>query len=170
MSKYSGKCDVCDCYSAYSDDRLQKIKFFIGNTQLTINNQKDLMPYYPFIVAMSHGGEVHLSHCSYVDRHEAEVFEFYLDRAKKARRSLMSNKKAVDVENIMKRMSWNHEDYARELAKRVVEQGNKATWDGLTLPGITPVMRECLYADMVSEGYDEAFAKQWVYEKGNHYD
>ena len=54
MSRYSGKCDVADWLGDYDDGYIQNIKIFLMDEiiPLRIDNQHDLSPYYPFLVAV----------------------------------------------------------------------------------------------------------------------
>lgn len=167
MSKYCGKCDIYDCYGEYSDERLQNIQFWAGGDQVDIKSQKDLMPYYPFIVAFSCGDIVHMSYRSYVDAYEEQTLQFYLNMAQKEYRAAKRKKLEIKPETVSKKISWNNDPYVQEIVKRVIETKGKGTIDGLTMTGMVPVYREALFNDMIAAGYDENFARQWVYEHGN---
>ena len=171
MSKYSGKCDIYDSFSDYTDEQLRQTRFVIGTQQIIIRNQTELAPFYPFLVGVhcadANGGVVHMTPYSYVDAHETEILTFYLDELKKAMRSLKRKKQEVTVEALLARVSWNKNQYVRVLAERVYEHGNKATIDGVSMDGIMPIYRGLLFKDMVAMGYTEEASRDWVYNKGN---
>lgn len=171
MSKYSGKCDIYDSFSGYTDEQLRKTRFCIGTQQIIIRNQRELAPFYPFLIGIhcadKNGGFVDMTPYSYVDAHEAEILTFYLDELKKSMRSLKRKKQEVTTEALLAKVSWNNNSYVRTLAERVAEHGNKATIEGISMDGIMPIYREELFKDMISMGYAEGAARNWVYDKGN---
>ena len=79
MSLYSGKCDFSDMSDIHNVDNILKSNVYIGwnIAPLKFETEKDLIPYYPYIVGFSattNGvGEIRLSSESYVDRQERET-------------------------------------------------------------------------------------------------
>ena len=174
MSKYCGKCDVYDMFADCSNRYLSGTRFFIDNKQIAIHNQKELAPFYPFLVSLhcadKDGGIVHMTSRSYVDEHEEDILLFYLRELQKAYRNCKRKKIEITVEALMEKVSWNSNKYVKLLAERVAVDGEKATIDNLSMDGIIPVYRECLLKDMMSMGYPERAAREWVYNKGNSHD
>ena len=172
MSKYSGKYDVYDSFSGYSNQQLRNTKFYIKDQQIAIRNQRELAPFYPFLVGIhcsnKEGGTVNLSSCSYVDAHEKEILTFYLNELKKQYRNLKRKNQEVTLDSLLTRVSWNDNQYVRALAERVLEDGNNANIDGIVMNGIIPVYRQSLLDDMMAMGYPERVAYEWIYNKGNH--
>lgn len=109
MSKYSGKCDIYDSFSGYTDEQLRKTRFCIGTQQIIIRNQRELAPFYPFLIGIhcadKNGGFVDMTPYSYVDAHEAEILTFYLDELKKSMRSLKRKKQEVTTEALLAKVS-----------------------------------------------------------------
>ena len=172
MSQYCGKCDCYDCLGDRSDEYLQSSDIYAGDVKLDIKNQKDLMPYYPFIIGISCSSNnraiIHLTSKSYVDIHEEEILNWYLDVAKKEYRRCKRKKIPYDPDVAVRKISCMNTELATVIAKRVESLGNKANIDGLSLGGCTDYYRKQLYNDMIAAGYDKDYAYKWVYEKGNH--
>ena len=51
MSKFSGKCDLCDCIKIYGIEHIMNCEIYIKGQEepLEINSPKDLIPYYPYV-------------------------------------------------------------------------------------------------------------------------
>lgn len=173
MSKYSGKCDVYDCLSDRTDDYLQASTIYIGDTKLDIKCQRDLLPYYPFLVSCACTSQgkstIYMTRMSYVDSHEREMLTFYMETAKRYYRRCKRKKVSFDVEEVIPQMTFCPQNVHREIAERVRDNGNKATIEGLSLDGITNHYRKLLMDDMVAAGYEEDYSRNWVYNKGNHF-
>ena len=171
MSKYSGKCDVFDMFADCSNKYLRSTRFFINKEPISIRNQKELAPFYPFLVAVhcadKDGGIVHMTSRSYVDEHEEDILAFYLKELMKAYRNCKRKGLEITVSNLMEKVSWNSNEYVKLLAERVAVSGEKATIEGISMDGIIPVYRKCLFEDMIAMGYPEGAAREWVYDGGN---
>ena len=89
MSVYSGKADLFDNLGDATDEKLQNSNIYIGDNiiPLRINNQHDLAPYYPYLVAVgswSDGhAEIHLSTESFIDTDERESLTWKLEDVKR---------------------------------------------------------------------------------------
>lgn len=59
MSRYSGKCDLYDWIANYNNEKLLTCEIYIieNKTPISINNIKDLMPYYAHIVGTASGSK-----------------------------------------------------------------------------------------------------------------
>lgn len=150
-----------------------KVKIFAYNNDivpLRIDSQKDLMPYYPYIVSMSNGdgdGNMvfHLSSRSYVDEEEEEHLSWHLEHIKKYWRKCKRNKTEFDENEAEKLIKWSDEelpDYKKEIIKRVKNLGNKATIKNIHDP-LHDHMRSALYNDMLKAGWNKWTAYRWVY-------
>lgn len=83
MSRFSGKCDFCDEIGFLGIDRILAAKIFVGNSNipLKLNNIKDCIPYYPYIVTCSscskeRGDTIRLTSKSWIDIEE-ERYGYY---------------------------------------------------------------------------------------------
>ena len=150
-----------------------KVKIFAYNNDLIplrIDCQKDLMPYYPYIVAMMAGdGEgnliVHLSSESFVDEEEKEILSWYLRDIKKYWRKCKRQKIEFNEDDAIKLIRFGNEelpDYKREIVKRVKDLGDNATSNNIHLP-LHDSMRSELYNDMIDAGWNKWTAYRWVY-------
>ena len=95
MSLYSGKCDLYDSLIMihnYTEDKIKNdVKIYVGNNKepLKINDMKDLIPYYPHLICMSHYDNaekkavIYITDRSFVDIEEQESLEFKLKQVLK---------------------------------------------------------------------------------------
>lgn len=145
MSMFSGKCDCYDTLVVihnYTEiDLKNKVEIYVGNNTepLHIDSYKDLIPYYPHLIssAMFSKGKsvVHLSSESFVDSEERESMEFRLKELIKIYNRCKRKKIDFNINDSVKEIcygDWN-KDIICALAKRVKENGKKATIDGLHL-------------------------------------
>ena len=109
---------------------------------------KDLIPYYPHIVAFAGGSTVCLSPKSYVDEDEQETLEFYLKRILRIYNRCKRKKIEFNIEDAVKEVCWSdwNKEAIEELAKRVKLKGKKANIDGIHL-----VMKEYYRNELVKE-------------------
>ena len=167
MSKFSGKCDVFDWFGDDSDEFITNSNIKIRETTLNIKNRKDLIPYYPYLVAS--GGRdknkctVFLTEKSYIDIEEEESLKTdlksLLDYYDKTKDKYDEN----EAYKIIQPFGWNRK-YSHELVKRVKEYGHDATIEGLHDPTHERYRQEfCDY--MIKNGYDAEFAFQTVYKE-----
>ena len=105
MSRYSGKCDFKDMCEIHNIDNILKSNVYIGWNiiPLKFGSEKDLIPYYPYIVgssATTNGmGEIRLSTESYVDRSERESLEFYTKECQKYVNKCKRKKEEVNLDH-----------------------------------------------------------------------
>lgn len=177
ISKYSGRCD---CYDVLVDIReitdFSKVKIYAyGNfiIPLRIDSQKDLMPYYPYIVAISVGNSdgtqiIHLSKKSYVDAEEEDHLTWDLDTLKRYYRRQKRKHQPFDSAEALKKISFFSEspevapEYKKELVNRVREFGEKATIEDIHIP-FMDTMRQQLYEDMIAAGWNDDKAYEWCF-------
>ena len=177
MSMYSGRCDVADCYDDKSDEYLQKSNFYIGEdiVPLRINNQHDLAPYYPYLVAVAGSdgtrSTISMSTESYIDIEEREHLDWKLRDLQKYRRKCKRNKVPyVEEEALKKTILFEPTDVDREIARRVGQYGDKATIDGLH-DSLHEYYRNRLFEKMVELGWDKKTADYWIWKDwGRIYD
>lgn len=173
MSIYSGKCDVYDSLVMINNmTDFSKVKIYASDNHiipLRIDSQKDLIPYYPYIVVMmssnkDEGTSVHLSGKSYVDAEEEERLQWRLDQLKKYYRRCKRNHEPYDEKEAIKKICiWDiAEEYETELVNRVKLDGERANYIGIHIP-MFDEMRKKLYDEMVATGYNEFKAKLWCF-------
>lgn len=174
ISKYSNKCDL---YDVLVDIReitdFSKVKIYAANNSivpLRIDSQKDLMPYYPYIVAISISNSdgtqiIHLSEGSYVDIEEQERLTWDLDTLKRYYRRQKRRHEPFDSDEALKKICFfdsTPEYYKKELVNRVKELGEKATIEDIHIP-FMDTMRQWLYEDMVAAGWNDDRAYEWCF-------
>lgn len=173
MSIYSGKCDVYDSLVEINNiSDFDNVKIYANGNHiipLRIDSQRDLIPYYPYLVSMmssTKDGEktIYLSEKSYVDTEEEERLQWRLEQLKKYYRRCKRNHEPYDEKEAIKKICiWNvSEDYETELVNRVKIDGEKATYDGIHIP-IFDKMRKKLYDDMVYAGYSKFKSRLWCF-------
>ncbi len=180
ISKYSGKCDL---YDVLVDIRevtdFSKVKIYAANNfivPLRIDSQKDLMPYYPYIVAISVGNSdgtqiIHLSEKSYIDSEEEERLTGNLDTLKCYYRRQKRRHEPFDSDEALKKIYFfdsTPEYYKKELVNRVKELGEKATIEDIHIP-YCDAMRQRLYEDMVAAGWNDDRAYEWCFGWQRHW-
>lgn len=174
MSKYSGKCDVYDCYSDYSDDRLKQSKFYISTKDgrvhlLKIESQKDLAKYYPYLTSMAYGEKdggavVIITSTSFIDREEKEFLDYDLKALLKYYKKCKRNKIEFNDKEAADSISWfgDLSEAQKRLIQRVKKQGEKATTDGLHRP-MQEYYRKEWFECLIDFGYEEFKAREIVY-------
>lgn len=175
MSRFSGKCDIYDCYGDMADDKIKISRFWITTSdhkkhELRIDSQRDLARYYPYLVSIGSfskkdGARIVMSQRSYIDCEEEEHlgfnFKFLLQYYKKCKRK----KVPFDVEEAKKIVSFGHidkDDPLYELIVRVKDQGEKATTEGIHLYMQEYYRKEWLQC-LLDFGYEEFEAREIVY-------
>jgi len=170
-SKWSGKCDVYDSLVAiqrYTDEELaNNVNIYMGfgenQKKLDIKCNKDLIPYYPHLIATSwhdnaeRKASIHITSESFVDREERESLEFCLKELLKIYNRCKRKKIEFDIDEAVKEVTfngWNEEPY-RKLAIRVKEKGRKATVDGIHLK-MHEYYRQQLVDTMIENGLNPA--------------
>ena len=163
MSRFSGKCDICDIYGDYSDEQLRKSEFYIGRNPvpLRITSQHDLVPYYPHLIRMSTCRDgvatVIMTDESFIDSEEKQHLNLKMERFKKYRRKCKRNKIPYEVEEAVKAVLFFPEsasDLDYEIARRVGEMGDRATIEGLH-DKLREYFRRELYREMLDLGWPE---------------
>lgn len=180
MSKFSGKCDVYDTLISihqYTDEELKNnVKIYVGSSKepLQINSCKDLIPYYPYIVASASFNNperksiIQLSKESWVDTEERDSLQFKLDRTlmtyNKCQRVKVPFDKTVAV-NLICPSGFNR-DACEMIVDRVAKYGKKANIDGLHLM-MHDIYRRELVEVMLDNGLNPA---DYGYERFLNYE
>ena len=164
MSEFSGKCDFKDTIDIWGADAICSSNIYLYEQliPLRIDTEKDLIPYYPYIVisaAMSKTGknEIHLSKESYVDSYEKDLLTNILKNHLKKHRKCKRDHVIFNPEPLL----YLHED--EEIINRIKRDGEKATIDNIHLT-YCQYYRDLLYREMVFAGYEPTKAYYWVYK------
>ena len=161
MSIYSGKCDFYDHIEIFGVERTMNSEVYVGDslTPLKFKSEKDLIPYYPYVIYMSASDGEHtnmrLTRKSWVDIEEEEMLNIYLNLFLKYLRKCKRKKMEYVVEEAVENVCWYYDEAFVELAKRVKEDGKNATFDGLYLKG-KEFYRQFLVDEMVKNGLNLA--------------
>ena len=100
ISVFSSKCDVYDSLvMIHNITDFSNVRIYASGNHiipLRIDSQKDLIPYYPYLVAMMSSSKdgymsVYLSGKSYVDTEEEERLQWRLNQLKKYYRRCKRN-------------------------------------------------------------------------------
>ena len=170
ISQFSGKCDCYDTFSDYTDEQLQKSRFYIDDqiVPLRINNQHDLAPYYAHLICSAGFcdgvSNCHLTNQSYIDIEEEDHLGWKLRDLKSYYRKCKRSETPYVIEEALKKISFfSPKEVDYELAKRVELYGNKATIEGLH-----DTMHECyrnnLLEEMIRLGWEKRKAKYWLWK------
>ena len=146
-------------------EKILNAKIYIGcaNVSLQINDMKDLIPYYPYIIRSAYFDTVegksviYLSSESWVDHEERVNLEWRLHNLFTIYNRCKRKKVEFDVDEAVAKITWhgwNDEPY-RELANRVKMYGKKATIDGIHLNMHERYRRE-LVDEMLRNGLNPA--------------
>lgn len=170
MSKFSGKCDVYDHFCNKSDEYIKNSKIFLGENPvpLRIDNHHDLAPYYSHIIYLGGGDQggysCHITEKSYIDTEEQEHLGWILRDLKKYYRKCRRDHVGFNEEEALRDIGFTVDDSSnRELARRVAEQGNKATIDGVhTFMG--DYYRNLLLEEMMRLGWKKGLSKYWLWK------
>lgn len=174
MSMFSGKCDFADTVSIHGADEILRSKIYYKDciVPLRIDTEKDLVPFYPFIVKCaihSNGeGSIWLSDESFIDSQEKERLGWYKrDLVKIWRRCKRKKETFVPRDAAEKICGWltpskEKEDVVVELANRIAKDGERASIDGLRLP-LAEVDRRRWYDEMIRVGYTQFQAVEWIW-------
>ena len=172
MGRMCGKCDFEDTIEIHNIDNILKSNVYIGWNiiPLKFESEKDLIPYYPYLVATSattNGiGEVRLSTESYVDRSERESLELYTKECQRYVNKCKRKKEFCDIGHFNKENNYGYNEVYEEIISRLMmvgfEKDFKFTLDGIYLPMAERYRKE-LYDEMVKNGWDENRAKLWCF-------
>ena len=173
ISIFSGRCDLCDTIAIHGvDNILAKYKIYDQRhiLPLAVNEAKDLIPYYPYLVAMmvssqETGGMIYLSEESFVDREEKDQIQCDLDYLLRYWRRCKKNKKPFNEQEALKEITWfckEPKEYQIELVRRVEARGDKASIEDLH-DDMHDYYRKALFEEMVNNGWEKERAGSWVY-------
>ena len=168
ISKYSGKCDFKDMCEIHNIDNILKSNVYISWNiiPLKFESEKDLIPYYPYIVGFSttiNGiGEIRLSTESYVDRSERESLEFYTKECQRYVNKCKRKKEEVNLDHFDTMYNQYNKDIYKEILTRLVDKSKEFTLDGIYLT-MAEYYRKELYDEMVKNEWESNKAKLWCF-------
>lgn len=127
MSNFSGKCDFADEVDIFGFNTIKNSEVYVSNVgPLKIESQKDLIPYYPYIVGMSYHdnvkktGVINLSSRSFNDSEEERHVKFQVNTTLKYAAKCKRNKKPFDIDEALKRIALSIPDITdREICNRI---------------------------------------------------
>ena len=133
---------------------------------LKFESEKDLIPYYPYIVgssATTNGvGEIRLSTESYVDRSERESLEFYTKECQRYVNKCKRKKVEVNLDHFDTMYNQYNKDIYKEILTRLVDKSKEFTLDGIYLT-MAEYYRKELYDEMVKNEWESNKAKLWCF-------
>ena len=164
----SGKYDFEDRVSGHEQSILDKYKVYIGQQLLPLrmDEPRDLIPYYPYLISEEHNNKIRLHTKSHIDEQEESVLTSKLKHVvsyyNQCKRKKVEFNKSEALKKIVLTLYNTAEDCDVELVNRVAENGAKATIDGLHAK-FADYMRNQLYELMLNAGWDEDITYKWVY-------
>lgn len=174
MSKYSGKCDFYDHIEIHGVDTILASDIYIGRNiiPLRFESEKDLIPYYPYLVAMAVYDKernkpcIVLSNESFVDAEEEEGLTLALKYLLRYYNKCKRKHVPYDPNEAIQYIWGGHlnQPCYEVLAERVLQHGNKATIDGVHT-STHQYDRNLLYNEMINNGYHPFKAWDWVYHE-----
>jgi hypothetical protein len=175
MSVLTGKCDFYDSVEMIGDieDFLgDKADIYVRDIRIPNVTEKDLVPYYPFIISSSYGSKeynvVHLTRYSYIDYEEYDRLTMALNDFKRYYRKCKRTKHDFKVDECLRITAYHNfgnKDTYLKLAQRVADLGEKADIFGLSLEYYDKYYRAKFYKLLLEHGYSEMFANNWVYKR-----
>ena len=116
MSSLTGKFDFKDHIDMCSNkkDFIKNLNLYLDNIKVTINDESDLIPYYPFLISSSSISSskeiINLSHRPFIDIQESETIALIIGSCAKYSKKYKSDKsKILSDENFMWTIEHNPE-------------------------------------------------------------
>lgn len=169
MSKFSGKYDFKDAIDSRGAEHVLHSKIYMGDEiiPMKFETPKDLIPYYPYLVAIQasdeDGGIIRLTKESWVDTEERKTLTLYLERLKRKWRSCKRKKQEFNYTKYYTCSSFA-DTVMKEMESRIKADGEKATIEGIHT-WMAEYYRNKLYEEMVAAGYEPYKAYSWVYKR-----
>lgn len=173
MGRCCGKCSFEDNCDIFGIDYMLNSKIYHNDELLDIKEERDLVPWYPYIIAMSFGDKdgavIHLSSVDYIARHETEMLTIYLERLKKIYRRCKRKHEEFNIEEVYRRefCYFYEQPELLPLVEKVAEQGNKATIDGVYMK-MAEFYRNEWRRILIEYGYDAEWIEEWIYKGRKH--
>lgn len=170
MSKYSGKCDVCDHFDGQTDEEISQYKIYLPNqiVPLRIDSRRDLIPYYPHLVVIGAFGDgsgtLRISQNSYVDDRERDIIRRMVADVERIQRRHKRNKTPFVPDDVPGEINSYSDvpDVIIEIARRVDKDGSNAKYDDIRIPYLNHY-RDDLMEEMIANGYDKDETKYYIW-------
>lgn len=166
MSRYTGRYDLGDLCGDDINYAIANYEIYGHNhiVPLNIKSEHDLIPYYPYGIAMMTNNKVWLSKESYIDSEERKVIQFKMDLAIRYYNRCRRKKTQFDLDECVKIIDFMGIDnqLATNIANRVAANGKNATIVDLHQPSFDRMRRD-LYDDMIKVGWSEYDACIWCF-------
>lgn len=172
MSQFCGKCDFFDHIDSLSDERLKKMKVYIGDTLVKTDTEKDRALYYPFLVSFGgFNGDVdtlHLTSNSFITVKERGYLNYFLENMNKVYRRCKRNKTPFTYEKAIETIflfdEHRYEEPLHELYERICKS-RKVNIDGIHIKdGMTAYYRNEWLKELIRVGWQYDEAKKWIDE------
>lgn len=165
MSKFSTKCDFYDMIEIHGIEYMLTCNIYNSPSELVplkITQPRDLIPYYPRIVAISitaHDGpgNIWLSSESYVERHEREMLEAYRDDAKRMYKKFKRGKITQD-----EAASVYYNECYKKIFDKMLVYGPSTGVEGIHIDFCNK-MRMDLFEEMMNNGYPLLKSAFWCF-------
>lgn len=191
MSEYCGKCDLWDSLVMirdYNDESAwDKITIYqltddseftptgwTNMSHLKVKSLKDLIPYAPYVPAMSFGNGDSVVYVigqkSFITIEEEERFGWAIKYAQRICKSFKRKHEELTLEELTSKVGYFYScrddipDWVVKICERVLEHpySKCIKIDDLSNP-FHNYYRQNLYNDMIKYGYTEHEAHEWVY-------
>ena len=175
MGRYSGKCDFSDSIDIHGVDNILKSTIKIRKEdglliKLDLQNEKDLIPYYPYLVSMGYHNKikdvVELCADSFIDEEERERIDLRLKEVIEYCEKYKNTLGEISKEQYIKSLGSlvKSDELYSQIIDEVNKYGDKAECKYVHDHGHEHYRREW-FEHMVEEGYDKNFAFCWVYKE-----
>lgn len=143
-------------------------KIYHNDELLDIKEERDLVPWYPYLIAMSCGNKegavIHLSERDFISREEEECLTWRLENIKKVYRRCKRKHEEFNIEEVYQKECWLFpRPELRILVERVADQGNKATIEGV-YDRMHERYRDEWRKELLEYGYDAEWIEEWIYK------
>lgn len=173
MSQFCGKCDFFDHIDSLSDERLKKMKVYIGDTLVKTDTEKDRALYYPFLVSFGgFNGDVdtlHLTSNSFITAKERGYLNYFLENMNKVYRRCKRKNIPFTYENATEKIAFlcndgRYEEPLHKIYERICKS-RKVNIDGIHIKdGMTAYYRNEWLKELIRVGWQYDEAKKWIDE------
>ena len=158
MSKFTGKSDFFDWCEMHNEPSkvVELAKVYMGDAKLSINSEKDLIPYYTHLITSmacsSDGQNIHLSKESFIDSEEKEHLSWRISTAIQYARKAKKEKQPFNYEYLKSQKDLKYDNTVPFVWKNIVSIIND---------------NPDLIKEHISKDYREAedYISNWLYPK-----
>ena len=162
MSRYSGKCDLCDSIETVGIDKfLKECEIYTKTSNLVplkIESEKDLVPFYPYLCWLKTNNKYYLCNDNYINEEENEIKEWYLKDIIKEYKKAKRNKTEFNPKylgGVNRNKVWD------SIVEIVRQKGEKTTLEDLEdiHSTMSEYYRKEWYEELIRVGWreDQAF-------------